>query len=99
MDTEAAYLLEDSGPGARSRLARMHSRGGSTSSAASWESSALGGGGAPLGHSRAGSRAGGLDAQGAYVEASVSRMLAGRDRWGRRGGCLRACLSLRGSAH
>ncbi len=79
---EVAYLSEDgsgsnTGGGTTSRLSRMHSRAHSSSSAASWDSSLPS-------HSRSGSRAAGLDAQGAYMEASVSRMLSStRDRWDR----------------
>ncbi|KAL4420694.1 hypothetical protein ABPG75_010350 [Micractinium tetrahymenae] len=80
VDIEASYLLDDSSSGGGasgvpSQLSRMHSRAPSASSAASWDSSL------PA-HSHSSSRAGlALDAQGAYVEASVGRMLsAGRDR-------------------
>lgn len=80
VDVEASYLLDDSSSaasGAPSRLSRIHSRVPSTGSAASWDSSL------PA-HSHSSSRTGlALDAQGAYVEASVGRMLsAGRDRCG-----------------
>lgn len=85
VDVEASYLLEDGaagvgsggGSGAPSRMSRLHSRVPSAGSAASWDSSL------PT-HSHSSSRTGlALDAQGAYVEASVGRMLsAGRDRWG-----------------
>jgi hypothetical protein len=59
------------GGGGGGRLSRMHSRGHSGSSAASWESSLP-----AHSLSRNSSRAAGLDAQGAYMEASVSRMLS-----------------------
>ena len=76
VDAEAAYLLDPSPPRMGSRLSHMHSRAGSAASAASWES------GLPQGpaHSHSSSRAG--DVPGAYMEASVSRMLSARpDRW------------------
>ena len=57
--------------GGGGRLSRMHSRAHSGSSGASWESSLP-----AHSHSRNSSRAAGLDAQGAYMEASVSRMLS-----------------------
>lgn len=80
---EACYLLAspaDRGSGAASRLSRGHSRAPSAASAASWDSSALGGAQPQLG-GRAGGAAEG-SSHGGYVEASVSRMLsAGRDRW------------------
>ncbi len=74
VNVEVSYLVEGSSRagGASSRLSHMHSRAASTSSAASWDSSMP-----PQSHSS--SRAGGLDS---YMEASVSRMLAGgRDRY------------------
>lgn len=84
---EACYLLAspaDRGSGAASRLSRGHSRAPSAASAASWDSSALGGAQPQLG-GRAGGAAEG-SSHGGYVEASVSRMLsAGRDRWVRLG--------------
>jgi hypothetical protein len=72
---EAACLLGGARP------SPSHSRAPSGSSGASWSQPYSHDSSAHFAHSRSGSRGGGLDAQGQYMEATVQRMLsAGRDR-------------------